>query len=123
MINSLLLAAGFAASLQQAPAQPLDLLACNVTAPTSFAADSEIPGQIEIPGSVTISFVNRSAQPAKSVQFALSEGGRTTMITDRGTFSQNTTITHTFETNLDNGAATCGVTAVNYSNGLALEKN
>jgi hypothetical protein len=123
MINSLVLAATFAASLQQAPAQPLDLLACNVTAPTSIQADSQIPGMITLPGSVTISFVNRSAQPAKSVEFALNEGGRTTMITDSGTFSQGTVITQTFDANFDNGAATCGVAAVNYSNGLAWEKN
>ena len=120
MFSSLAIATTIAASLQVTPGQPIDIAACNVQAPQSIAFDSLTPGRIEIPGSVTISFVNRSAQPAKFVDFAITEGGRTYDLVDRGTFSQNTTIEKTFNADVaGDSSASCSVTAVNYGDGLA----
>jgi hypothetical protein len=120
MFSSLVLATTIAASLQVAPGQPIDIASCNVQAPQAIAFDSLIPGQVTIPGSVTISFVNRQAQPANTVDFAITEGGRTYDLVSRGTFSQGTTIVKTFDADVDgNGGASCGVNAVNYGSGLA----
>jgi hypothetical protein len=45
---------------------------------------------------VTISFVNTASLSVKSVEFAVTAGRHTCLITDKGTFSPGARITHTF---------------------------
>jgi hypothetical protein len=59
---------------------------------TTFSTSSALPPS----SAVTISFVNTGSVPAKSVEFALQAGNKTTLIVDKGTFSPGTSIVQTF---------------------------
>ena len=70
-------------------------------------------------GYVKVAFINTNAVKATSVTFAVTDGGRSQDIVDRGTFAQGTTIEHSFR-EYDTSAghnAKCTVSKVDFADG------
>ena len=110
------------ASINTIANQPIDLVACSVNASQNFSIASEsVLSNYAIPGSVTISFVNRAPAAATNVDFAVQDGDQTIALRDAGSFASGVRVTHTFtpETlGLDASApVSCGVNAVTYGDG------
>ena len=78
---------------------------------------------LEIPGKITISYVNGGAVPATSVAFAVRIGKATETIVDKGTFSPGTTITHDFaEGGLFSAASAIEVEQVTFADGTSWQR-
>jgi hypothetical protein len=73
--------------------------------------------------SLQISFVNHSPVAAKAVRFIIRYGGATQTIDDRGTFSQNVAIEHSFDpSSVNSGSAQCEVASVTFADGTTWQQ-
>jgi hypothetical protein len=74
-------------------------------------------------GQVTISFVDLGGVAAKSVRFTVRSGNATETITDKGTFSPGTSITHDFSLAPEFGnASTVEVAHVTFADGTTWDR-
>lgn len=112
------------AALNGAPAataytnpQPIQVASC--------ALDPQVAqrgfGTVDIPtdAGLTISFVNRDPKTVQSVTFDVNDGGTTSQVVDKGTFSNGVQINQSLVTPQLIGASgvTCSVQAVAFSDG------
>jgi hypothetical protein len=103
-----------------APAQyPIGVTRCDVVASTPAlpfdAMSSPAVNTLEV------SFVNHAAIVAKDVRITVSFEGSTQTIDDRGTFSPNIAIDHSFgpTATYGGGAAQCSVASVQFADGTS----
>ena len=115
---------------------PLAALAATVAISTTPAAQNQVPvgltrcdvveTQQALPfdgvgptlDTLAVSFVNRAGLTAKDVRITVSYGGVAQTIDDRGTFSPNIAIEHSFGTGASAAEApTCSVAAVTFADG------
>jgi hypothetical protein len=98
--------------------QPIHIQACSVSAPMTLEtgdAGYETYGGYN----VRIRFVNTARQPVSRVTFRLNDG---TAVVDRGTFSPNVPIDHTFFNVPPTEADSCGVSGARFSDGSSWDE-
>jgi len=98
-------------------AAPVSITSCNVSSTPSEI----IPETARFWSSnLGITFVNQAPVPATDVRFAVSYKGQTQLLDDAGTFSTGTPITQNLSPSPEpqyDGAATCSVQSVTFSDG------
>jgi hypothetical protein len=98
---------------------PVSIQGCNTYTVSAYGAVPEGPTIPDIPF-VEIAFVNRYDSAAKKVRFALRSGNAAEIVTDSGTFSTGTTITHLFSPgNVGTNTVECAVESVTFADGSA----
>ena len=100
------------------PAQyPIGVTRCNVvTLVPALPVDGGISSSAV--NTLEVSFVNHAPVAAKDVRITVNFAGATQTIDDRGTFSPNVAIEHTFAPiGFGDGAAQCSVASVDFADG------
>jgi hypothetical protein len=115
--GALMLAAGAPAA---AANPPVTVASCDYNSFGGNAALSISETEPVRTSSLRISFANQAPIAATNVVFAVGYDGRSQLVEDAGTFSHGAQITHDFvpsENLRYNGAATCSVQSVTFSDG------
>lgn len=99
---------------------PVSLATCDVSSQQTAlpAIDDASPTTFEY-SFLHVNFTNVQSRTISRIQFTLDDG---TNVTDRGTFSQNVAIDHSFDIGSAR-ASSCRVTAVTFTDGTSWEEN
>ena len=117
LISGIAAATGAMALFASPAAAPINITSCNVSSTPSQV----IPETARVwSDNLLITFVNQAPVPATDVRFAVSYKGQTQVLDDAGTFSTGTPITQNLSPSPEpqyDGAATCSVQSVTFSDG------
>jgi hypothetical protein len=94
---------------------PVSVIGCSVSVQENGAVAEGLSPSFDF-GNLAISFVNRSAVAATSVEFAVRSGNEEQTIVDQGTFAPGTQITSEFTPTIGEPTS-CDVEAVTFSDG------
>jgi hypothetical protein len=108
-----------ALTLALSVANPVNIATCSVDPVVTQTTFGDVIGQAIVGTQIHIAFVNTGSKPISSVAFAVNEGGNTTTILDRGTFSPGIAISHYWSDDRQAKDVSCKVNAVLFADGTS----